>query len=217
MKRTIFILLFSCYFFNAIAQSDSLSENKLCLKIAPFSMIDSYNGSSLRLGFETKLKNNFATHIELGTFFPHSFINSFWFRNNKGLLFKAELKRYLNKKSITSGLYNSIELFYKYQLYNTSDSINISPNYYKDYTVNKNVYCASLKFGELIVYKSGFVIDISVGLGVRYKHANSTLSYQENENILGVGDNSTNILSNKAGKFVHPNVVFGIKFGYRLK
>ncbi len=217
MRPTIFILLLTLLFFRAIGQSDSLIENKLCLKITPFSLVDSYNGSSLRLGSEIKLKNNFAIYSELGTFFPHSLINSFWFRKNSGILIKGELKRYLNKKKITSGLYNSIELFYKYQSYTTTDTINIKPNYPKDYKVYKNVYCATLKFGELVVYKSGLVMDLSVGLGVRFKFSKSTLTTEENNNILGEGDNATNIITNKAGEYIYPNFVIGIKFGYRLK
>lgn len=217
MKKTIFVLLFALFFLKSIGQSESQMDNKVCLEIAPISLLDSYNGSSLRLGSEIKLKNNFSIYSELGTFLPHSIFNSFWFRQNKGVLIREEFKCYLNKKSVTSGLYNSIELFYKYQSYSTTDTINIQPNYKKDYKVHKNVYCATLKFGELLMYESGFVVDLSVGIGIRFKFANSTLAQEENANILGIGDNSTNIIVNKAGHFISPNFLIGIKLGYRIK
>jgi hypothetical protein len=138
-------------------------------------------------------------------------------RNNTGITIKGELKRYYNKEKISSGIYHSIELFYKYQSYATTDTIEAQPNYQKDYNVYKNVYCTTLKFGELNVYKCGIVQDLSVGLGIRYRSSTSTLTAEENNNILGIGDNSANVIVNAAGKFYAPNILIGIKLGYKVK
>jgi hypothetical protein len=217
MRRALFIAFFTLFFFKAIGQSFDLLESRLSLEIAPLSLLDTYNGSSVKLGSEFKLKNNYAVYSELGTFLPRSFVNARWLRKNNGIIVKGELKRYRNKEKKTGGLYNSIELFYKYQSYGTSDTINISPVYPKDYAVYKNVYCATVKFGKLIVAQNGLLADFSIGIGVRFKTATSTLTAVENDNILGEGDNSTNILINRAGMFIYPNFSFGVKIGYRIK
>lgn len=217
MKYPISILLFTFLINSATGQSDTLIENKFCLMTTPLSLIDCYSGSSIRLGAEIKLHDNLSFYSELGTFLPHSLINSYWFRENSGFLIKEELKYYLNNRKFTSGDYCSIELFYKSQSYTTTDSIKLQPRYSQDYNVSKNVYCATLKFGELTVFKNGLIMDVALGLGARFKFSNSTLTDKENENILGIGDYSTNILANKAGTFVSPNFQVGIKLGYRIK
>lgn len=216
-SSVVLLLLFNLFFSKALSQSFDKIESKISLKFAPFALLDVYNGSSLRFGTEIKLKNNYAIYSELGTFLPHSFINSKWLRTNSGIIAKGELKRYLNKEKIATGLYTSIELFYKYQSFATTDTISIQPVYQKDYTVYKNVYCATLKLGEQVVDKSGFLMDLSFGLGVRIKDATSTLTAIENNNILGQGDNSTNLIMNRAGTFIYPNFFFGVKVGYSIK
>jgi hypothetical protein len=211
------IFLLQLFTLNAFGQTDSLTENKIGIELLPFSLLDPYNGSSLRLGTEIKLIDKYSLYTEIGTFLPRSFINSYWFRNNNGLLLRTELKRYFNKKKTTSGIYSSIDLFYKYQSYKTTDSINLRTFYKKDYTVYKNVYCFTLKFGELTVYKNGLLVDLSVGIGARFKFSKSSLTSEENRNLLGEGDNSTNLIQNKAGKFIYPNFALGIKLGFSAK
>lgn len=217
MKTTIVIFVLTFNVFTSFGQSDNLIVSKLCLKFSPLSIIDPYSGSSLRIGSEYKLKGKFAIYSELGVFFPKSIFNATSFRKNNGLSIEAELKYYVNKQKIVSGTYYSFDLFCKYQTYTTKDSIDITPNYLKDYTIYKNIYCANLKYGEMIACKCGIVLDFSVGLGIRYKVSHSTLTLNENNNIIGVGDYSTNIITNKAGKFIYPNFLVGIKIGYRIK
>ena len=208
--RLTLILLFSSKLI--FGQQDSI-DNKLRLTLTPLSLIDFYSGSSPRIGIEYKLKNNYAFYHEIGTYFP----NFNGIKNNQGILAKTEFKYYLKKSGFTSDTYFSAELFYKYQTYNTWDTINIKPIYRKDYTVYKSVGCFTIKYGLVEFFKCGITLDYFVGLGVRFKNAHSTLTTEENNNIQRVGDNGGNILENKAGQFILPNFEAGFKIGYKLK
>ena len=84
-----FIFLLQFFNSNAFGQTDSLIDNKFGIELLPFSLLDPYNGSSVRLGTEIKLIDKFSLYTEIGTFLPRSFINSYWFRNNKGFLFRT--------------------------------------------------------------------------------------------------------------------------------
>lgn len=213
MKKaiTIIFLLFIVLFTYG---QDSILDNKLCIKIAPLAIFDIYGGMSPRIGVEYKLKNNFSLYNEIGTYIP----NANGMSNNYGILTKFEFKAYLNKSKRTSGSYISAELFYKQQSYYTYDSIYNSVNYnLKDYFVSKKVGCITIKYGFLQVYKFNLIIDGFVGLGIRYKVAESSLTKEENNNIQPEGVYRTNILKNKSGVFTNINFDAGVKIGYRLK
>lgn len=194
---------------NALGQ-EKQTDNKLCLKIAPLAIFDIYSGMSPRIGFEYKLKTNLAIYHEFGTYIP----NANGMHQNKGFLTKAELKKYLNSNNLTTGNYLSAELFYKHQNYSTNDTIS---GLYKNYHVQKDVGCFTIKYGMLNIIKYNIVIDSFFGFGIRYKITSSTLSTEENRTIIPNGDYHINVLLNKAGTFVLPNFDAGIKVGYRLK
>lgn len=213
MKNNIihfFLLLSSVFSYG----QGAIIDNKLALKIAPLSILDIYGGSSTRIGVEYKLKNNYSLYNEIGTYFPYA--NGM--HNNRGFLTKIEFKAYLNKQGLTINKYISAELFYKQQSYYTYDSIATSTNtYIKDYFVSKKVGCFTVKYGMLTIYKSRFVLDGFIGIGVRYKIAENTLNNNENKNIVSEGSYQTNILKNKSGTFTDLNFDMGLKIGYRLK
>lgn len=167
-----------------------------------------------RAGIEYKLKKNYALYHEVGTYFP----NANGMSNNKGIIVRCELKRYLNREGLTSGHYLSAELFYKYQYYGTSDSIHGVPDYSRNYFVSKNVGCLSLKYGFMLVCKHRIILEGFAGIGVRYKVAHSSLTTDENDNLMSSDDSyNINLALNKAGTSVTPNVNVGVKIGYRLK
>ncbi|MES2763027.1 MAG: hypothetical protein V4677_12515 [Bacteroidota bacterium] len=212
MTRTLFLLTFIFILRQANCQ-DSLSDNRICVKIAPLSILDIYSGTSARIGLEYKLKKNFALYNEIGTYFP--FANGM--HMNYGALVKIELKMYLNNFWLSSGPYLSAELFYKHQSYYTYDSIYSNTKYNKDYYVKKDIACLTIKYGFLKVLKYNIVIDGFVGLGVRQRFITNTLTSDENEHIKGEGDYNINVAKNQAGNFTYLNFDAGVKIGYRFK
>lgn len=207
------ILIYISVSFNVVAQSATINDNKLCLKLAPLSVFDIYSGMSIRAGLEYKIKNNFALYNEIGSYVP----NANAMHDNYGYLIKLEGKIYLNKSNLTLGQYLSTEVFFKHQSYYTYDTISYLKNYLKNYYVDKNVGCLTIKYGFLKSYKYRILVDYFIGIGIRFKNITSTLTAYENSHIKSDGDYSLNILKNRAGNFITPNFDVGIKIGYSFK
>lgn len=212
MLRAIPVLLLIFLAWGLPAQ-DSLYDNRVCVKVAPLAIFDIYSGMSPRAGVEFKLKSNHALYHEAGTYIPYA--NGM--HNNVGVLTKLEYKLYIHEYDVTSGNYVSVELFYKHQTYGTYDSIRVQPFYSKNYRVEKDVGCFTLKYGDLKVYKRGMVVDMFIGIGLRYKSIRNSLTGEENDHIQPAGDYGFNISKNKAGNRFSPNFDIGIKIGYSFK
>lgn len=189
---------------------DSTVNSLICVKIAPLSNLGIYTGPSFRAGVEYKVKNKVSFYNEFGWFYLYG----------QGGLTKFEIKKYLNHSDLNVGNYLSVELFYKYQQYNTSDTIgfinssNSVTKYNKDYFVSKNVECLTIKYGSMIVLKYGIVVDFFVGLGIRLKQSHNTLTSDENKHIQNSSDYGPNQITNYAGNNIYPNIDAGIKIGY---
>jgi hypothetical protein len=221
--RTVFFIISLLAVTVLHGQKDTLSENhslppihsdnrqtRLCVKFAPLSLLGIYTGPSLRLGVEYKIKDSWSLYNEFGYFFA----------DKRGALLKLELKHYLydfDNNDRNSGGYLSGELYYKYQYFNASDSIEILPKYEKDYSVSKHVECLTLKLGYMKVYRCGIVVDMFCGLGVRVKQAQNTLTSEENAHIAHSSDYGPNVFVNEAGNKVYPNIDLGVKVGYRFR
>lgn len=200
--------------FDELVNPDSLVEPHVCIKVAPISLLGIYTGPSVRGGIDFKIKDNWAIYHEYG-----------YFLGNRGFITKLEFKCYLSDEPKHSfGNYVSVELSYKYQNYNTSDSItkvdsgnNFITTYDKAYTVTKHVECLTIKFGNMHVYRAGIVLDAFIGAGIRVKQAQNTLTGEENEHIQHSSDYGPNVFTNEAGFKVYPNIDMGVKIGYRIK
>lgn len=183
---------------------------KLCIKAAPLSLLGIYAGPSARLGVEFRLKNSWSLYHEVGYFFT----------DRHGSLTKLELKHYFedqDEPDANTGGYISAELYYKYQYFDTSDSIQIAPKYEKNYSVSKHVECFTIKLGDMKVYPCGIVVDVFAGIGVRVKQAKNTLTAEENGRIQHSSDYGPNVFTSEAGNKVYPNIDLGVKVGYRFR
>ena len=168
---------------------------------------------SPRIGIEYKIQNTFSMYNEIGTYIsgPNSM------QNNTGLLSKTEFKKYFNTNGFTNGNYFAIEFFYKHQKFRLTDSISLNTKYEKEYSVEKGVTCLTIKYGQLSAFKYRFIVDVFIGLGIRYKVSATSLTTEENKHIVPVGDYHFNLFVGEEGKFVYPNFDAGVKIGYRIK
>lgn len=188
--------------FQILAQSDSTIRTLKVFKISALSFRVPYVGSSVRISFEYGISKKFSLEHEIG-------IN---FYDSKGFMLRTDVKRYLS--SGRNSEYVGIDLFYKNQNYHTADTI---LNNYVQYDVSKNVLALSLKYGQVTTFKFGLVLDFYVGLGLRLIQNRNTLSPTENFNMEATSDYGPNLIMNRAGNRIYPNVLFGLKFGYKLK
>ena len=219
-KIPVLILFLSCFSGKVWGQKelDTIIDSKLHFYVPLLSIIDPYTGTTAMIGIEKKIKANKTLYMEGGYILPRSLLQSYAFRNNKGVWLKLEPKLYLNKDGIADYDCVSFSVWYKYQSYGITDTINLKPAYRNDYEVSKNVFGMMVYYGGKQSFrKTKFTMGMSFGLGVRVKFAHSTLSGEENENILGVGDSNTNLFTHRAGHFVYPDFGINLYAGYRLK
>ncbi len=193
---------------------DSILTSKTCVKVAPLSLLGIYVGPSIRMGIEQRIKKDWAIYNEFGYFFY----------NTKGAIAKLEIKNYLNNFHRSVGNYVSVELSYKYQEYETTDTISKIDyqtlqiiKFEKNYSVTKHAECLTIKYGWLTVYKYRIIVDAFIGIGARFKQGKNTLSVDENANIKSSSDYGPNVFTNTAGNYIYPNIDIGVKFGYKLR
>jgi len=200
MKRlittTLILISMQCF-----SQSDSTLRNLKVLKISALSFRVPYVGSSARVSYEYGISEKITLEHEVG----------FNFYDSKGFMIRTDVKRYMNSGSNSN--YWGIDLFYKNQNYTTSDSI---LDNYASYKVHKNVLALSLKYGEVKTFNFGLVIDFYLGLGIRLIQNRNTLSTLENSKMEATSDYGPNLIMNKAGSRLYPNILFGLKIGYKL-
>jgi hypothetical protein len=200
---------------------DSTTDNKLFVFLNPSAWIDPWDGLSCRIGVEQKISNKFSFTLEGGQYF---YSQPTWSTKHdiKGFLIKPMLKYYLNKKGIANGNYVALEYMYKHQVFGYEDSISINQNppFDKKYTIYRYVSCLNFKLGTVTSYKhSKFVYEYFWGFGLRYKSSTSNLSTEE-ENGRLEGEGHGDIIGScqrSIGRFLSPNLCFGIKIGFRLR
>ena len=209
----IIVVLFYLISISCFSQKATDFDNRMCIKVSPLSFITPYVGPCGKLSFEYKMKNNIAFQNEVGVFFYSS----------KGYEIKFEAKLYIDNSDFVHGRYFSVELFYKHQSYTTPLVVDTADPYEQNYIVlqpfdvNKNVESLTFKYGLLSVFKFGFITDVFCGLGIRFQQTRNSLSASDNENLPPTTDYGPNLILDKARNSIYPNIVMGVKIGFRIK
>jgi len=210
--RNIILLSFITVSGNTKAQSYSEVVNNLSVRFAPLSLIDFYNGSSYKLGFEKKLFQSTSFHADFGGYFK----NFNGLKNCTGFNADIGLRYYFIDKQINQGTYLTLNYFYKEQGFNKHDSIQSNPTYFKEYRTQKYVTCLNLNIGYLEIFYDRLILDVFGGFGVRFKKVNSTLQDEEFENAIYYSDSQSDYFIVRPGKYVRLNFNVRFRVAYRI-
>lgn len=220
-KRVLLILLALACTLLSNAQTDSSTLPRLWIKTNPLDYVLGYNGKIANLAIECRLAPNYFLGSELGFYYSLS-NSSETFDNNRGLRIKEEFKRYSRVNSGKWSGYYSLELAYGNHSFDRTDSLAYStpPNtiesYTKTYHVSKEFYGLLVQRGFVRQYKSGFMLELYAGLGLRYNQVKSNLSADELDHR-SFGDSTLPFdLSLQEGKHVVPRINAGVKVGIRI-
>lgn len=204
-----------------LAQEPNRIDNRICIKVNPLALIDVYGSFSYRLGAELKVYRNIAASFELGKYFSVGENSQLEIRDHSsGWILRPEVKVYFNRQGLTSGRFISMEYIRKKITFNYTDSIQMgtaSP-YPQTYTIWKDISCITAKYGNLKVYKKGFVFEWFVGAGVRFCSGHNSLTPEENAGVL-TGENHGDLIGfgQRSINYVAPNFSIGFKLGYCFK
>uniref|UniRef100_UPI00375021B8 hypothetical protein n=1 Tax=Flavobacterium sp. TaxID=239 RepID=UPI00375021B8 len=221
MRKNYLIVFLLLSITTSYAQKETNKESdfdpKIVLYIAPLSLIDFFDGPSIRYGADIKLHKKLFFSFEAGNYLPSSESVK---RNSSGYLIKPEIKfKILENKYNTQ--YLGIEYQYKQQSYEFKDSISVSvgSNFEKQYSMNRKINCISLKYSFVEELGEKFTFTYYLGLGIRFIKSSNNLTQAENDGILDDefhGGTQVESFIRPIGTINTVNFLIGIKFGYIL-
>lgn len=212
-----FILLLSIFISlsGSVFAQQKNNDAMIILNVAPMAMLDFFDGPSLRIGAEFKIKNTVFFALESGQYLCYLKSTKI---NPSGYLIRPSIKKYFNGKD-SSGKFIGIEYQYKNQHYDLKDSIGIfDMNYEKRYSMQRVIHAVVIKFGAMIPLTERFMIEWFCGIGIRHIRSYSSLTAEENNAILF--DSECPIQKDfirQSGTHLFPDFRAGIKIGFKIK
>lgn len=210
--KTFLLLALSLFHLTCNAQKTSTVVNNFSIRLSPLSLIDFYNGSSYKLGFEKKLFYATSIYGDFGGYFK----NFNGFENFTGYNLDLGLRYYISKKEINQGSYISINYFHKNQGFDYIDTALFKQTSETEYRIQKKINCVNLNFGYVHVFKNRLVLDVIGGLGVRYRNATSSLPIQYFDQIIESTDSQSLYFILKPGNSIWMNFNVRFKIAYRI-
>lgn len=195
----------------------SSKSNAFSIKVAPLSLINSFDGYSFNLGLEQKIYQNWTFNAEGGPYL--NYFSKGLSSNLKGYFFSAGIRLYTNPSGERKLHYISLDYRNKNQSFNWNDDIHVDQLVYnKDYRINVRSHYGTLKIGVLKLFNNNFLLDYYVGLGIKIKNSSSNLSGEEESGIFNKDEYSTfQKYKSRLGTFVAPDIMAGIKIGFCFK
>ncbi len=202
---------------NTVTAQTSIQDNTFILNFSPLSLVDVFDGASVRVGGEVKIKRNYAAALETGFYLPYLKATKI---EPHGVLIRPSFKKYLNGQTC-SGKYIALEYMYKNQGYDFRDSIVIDADRFeKQYTMKRLIHSLVFKYGNLKNVGKDFILEWHVGVGVRHIRSHSNLTKEEEDGILSGEAGDCPIqedIIRLTGTRIFPDFRAGIKIGYRIK
>ena len=211
-QKLFCILLLTLSAASVFAQSD-VTERTNQLKLSPLRTIDFVN-PGIELSYEKRQTARFSTQLSVGLM--SDVFKLMHFTNYTGTRISLEEKFFPRKKS--SNQYYSIEAVnlnvrYRTNSYFIQDTALRTPEYNDSFRIAKQTFALNFKYGVQIPLKR-FVVDISAGLGLKYKAVErmdilDAKAYEVTSRHPNAYD-----FADKEGNYFTLNLPFNIKIGY---
>ena len=168
----IFVFVFTTNF--AFGQDTLKSkERNLIIKFSPFLFVGGdfiTNSIGLPIGIEFKINKKLSFDQNFSYIMPCGDNGGYLMLTVdkiKGLRSDSEIKQYLNNRNNSTGFYLATHLLYQY----TKATTNFHAD--NDEKVYRNLIALHEKIGWQSISKKGFVVDVAIGLGIRYAYSKS--------------------------------------------
>ena len=195
-------------------QDSIIPKNQIKLSLSK--LIDPIN-SGIEMSYERRFTKRLATQFTVAYLFNLNKVPPF--TNYIGIKLAIEEKYYLKYRKY-SQKYVSMDFVYNNIKYNTianfthkSSNDTIIRTYDDSIKVSKNTYSLNHKFG-VIFYIKRLVIDLSIGVGLKYRDAKHTGRLYESDFLTKSLNPNTIYYSNIEGKDFLINVPINIKIGF---
>ena len=212
---SVSLIIFILFAANTGYGQDSLIP-KNQIKLSLSKLIDPIN-SGIEMSYERRFTKRLATQFTCAYLFNLNKVPPF--TNYIGVKLAIEEKYYLNHRKY-SQKYVSMDFAYNNIKYNTianfthnSSNDTIIRTYNDSIQVSKNTYSLNHKFG-VIFYIKKLVIDLSIGVGLKYRDAKHAGRIHESDYLTKSLSPNTIYYSNIKSKDFLLNVPITIKIGY---
>ena len=214
--RTILIftiLIFYCGF--ALGQ-ETISQKINQIKLSPLRVFDPVN-PGFEISYEKAYGVNLSSQISVALMSDPFTLTQF--TNYKGFRFAFEEKFFKNSKD-NKRHYYSIEPVYLKVNYSDEgqfikDTALNTPEYWDTFKVSKQTFALNFKYGIQFNFNH-FIIDGSIGLGIKYKIVNRSEMIDEKAYQVRPRHPNAYYKASRAGNYIRPNVPMNIKIGYRF-
>ena len=211
-KRLFCFLLVTLSASTIFAQNIVAEQNNQ-LKLSPFRLIDFVN-PGIELSYERRQSARSSTQLSLGLM--NDVFKLTPFTDYSGTRISLEEK--LFPKGKTNNQYYSVEAVYlnvryKANSYFIQDTALRTPEYNDSFRVAKQTFALNVKYGVQILLKR-FVIDVSAGLGLKYKAVERSDIFDPKAYEVTSRHPNAYAFGNKAGNYFTANLPFNVRFGY---
>lgn len=195
------------------------------IKLSPLKLIDPIN-PSVELSWEHRTGMRFSTQFMASVILPRSVwdLADGYNPHRKGFRLALE-ERYYIFKSAPNGLYTAFEINYLNTEYYSQDFFGEGPDYYDslevdnsyldEFEIKKKTLSMNLKLGYQTIFNR-FVLDFNFGFGGRYRDVRHyDRLFPEDEFTVPRHPNIEH-MANREGHFWIPNVVVGLRLGWRF-
>lgn len=214
MKRiTILILIISHSGFLFGQDNNLFKSNQI--KFSPLKIIDPIN-PGIELSFEKFYANRYSSQVSIG--YMKSIFKTESFDNYNGIRISVE-EKYFQKMNARHRTYVSTELVYLKVNYSTSalfvkDTALRTPAYGDSFSVSKQTMTANLKYGIQIPFFKNYIIDLSTGIGIKYKMAKRSGLLDENAYERTAIDPNIYDMANAEGNYLTFSLPVTVRVGF---
>jgi len=212
--RTIAIFTLLIFYCGLVFGQENTVQKSNHVKFSPLRMIDLVN-PGFEIGFEKNYGKNLSSQISVGLMSDPFKLTQF--TNYKGFRFSFEEKFFKNLSGNKRDYYSIEPVYLRVNYFDEGqfikDTALNTPEYWDTFKVSKQTFSLNLKYG-MQFYFNRFVIDASIGLGIKYKAVNRSEMIDENAYQVGPRHPNAYYEASRAGNYIRPNVPMNIKIGY---
>jgi hypothetical protein len=214
--RTISIFTILIFYYGFALGQETARQRTNQIKLSPLRIIDLVN-PGFEISFEKVYGANLSSQISVSLMSDPFKLTQF--TNYKGFRFSFEEKFFKNSSNNKRDYY-SIEPVYLKLNYSDEglfikDTALNTPEYWDTFKVSKQTFTLNFKYGIQFNFNR-FIIDGSIGLGIKYKVVNRSQMIDEKAYQVGPRHPNAYYEASKAGNYIRPNVPMNIKIGYRF-
>ena len=216
MKKLITIFIILVLNNGFVFGQQTTIEKTSQIKISPFRVMDLVN-PGFEIGFEKFYEERHSSQISVACLSDVFKLTQF--TNYSGFRISFEQKFFKSLSTDKRGYFAIEPVFLKVNYFDEGqfikDTALNTPEYWDTFKVAKQTISLNLKYGVQI-YLKNFVVDVSIGLGVKYKQVKRNELMNKNAYEVPSRHPNAYFEASRGGNYITANVPMNIQIGYNF-